>query len=410
MRLKKLLSTVFMVGISVGSSVENHEAAAALAEAGGTGVRLLSRYAVRGARVASGAPVRYYSLAALSKVSIGNPCIDGVFQYALNDSMVASEFLNSVLDLKDGARITEVSFLPRDLPSGDPLAAVGYNFTVDARCQTRDGRHFLVEMQNDFRSDYHLKTLIEHSRMIGRIDVEQTRRAREDEEKEIKPARKFWQDVQGIYSIVLTNKVFSASRFKTIYPDEPLMEPDLTNIYELKNVRRLDRHYGDIPNQIVLLMLANLKEKPVRDFSPIERWAYLFQDKGLRSGTRRIEEVKEIKNPAEVAGGDKAIERFIQRLDIRHLPQEVVDRYHSAIQYYNDTILDIEEKGIARGMARGMAEGMVKGKAEGRLEGQIDVLKGLIEDGTTTLDDILKSSRYPEDLKHRLDEVLRSKM
>jgi predicted transposase/invertase (TIGR01784 family) len=131
------------------------------------------------------------------------------------------------------------------------------------------------------------------------------------------------------------------------------MEPDLTNVYELRNVRWLNRHYGDIPNQIVLLMLANLKERPLRELSSVERWAYLFQDKGLRYGARRIEEVKEIEDPEEVAAGDKAIERFIQRLDLRHLPQEVVDRYHSAIQYYNDTIVDIEEKGMTKGIAKG---------------------------------------------------------
>jgi hypothetical protein len=354
MTLKKLLSTVFTIAISVGSIVESHGAASVLTEAGGIGVRLLSRYAA--CSLVRAQAVRHYSQARSTKVSIGNPCIDGVFQYGLNDSFIASQFLNSILDLKDGACITDVMFLPRDLPSSDPLAAVGYNFTVDARCQTQDGRHFLVEMQNDFRSDYHLKALIEHSRMIGRIDLEQTRRVRAEEPKaeEARPtSRKFWHDVQGIYSIVITNKVFAASRFKAIYPTEPLMEPDLTNVYELRNVRWLNRHYGDIPNQIVLLMLANLKERPLRELSSVERWAYLFQDKGLRYGARRIEEVKEIEDPEEVAAGDKAIERFIQRLDLRHLPQEVVDRYHSAIQYYNDTIVDIEEKGMTKGIAKG---------------------------------------------------------
>jgi flagellar biosynthesis/type III secretory pathway protein FliH len=51
-----------------------------------------------------------------------------------------------------------------------------------------------------------------------------------------------------------------------------------------------------------------------------------------------------------------------------------------------------------------------EGHAAGRVEGQIEVLKGLIEDGTTTLDDILKSSRYSEEVKQKLRELLRSKM
>ena len=320
--------------------------------------------------------------------SIGNPCIDGVFQYGLSDSFIASNFLNIVLQLQDGSSITEVTFLPRDLPSSDPLAITGYNFTVDARCKTKDGRHFLVEMQNDFTDDYHLKALIEHSRMIGRIDLDQTRALSRTEEKNLKKkgSRKFWKGIQGIYSVVLTNKAFSEKRFKSRYTKEPLMEPDLRNTYELRNITNLSRHYGDIPNQIVLLMLANLPDKSEKDFSPLERWAYMFQDKGLRHGARKIEEIREIKNPKEVAGGDKAIERFIQRLDIRHLPQEVIDRYHSAIQYYNETILDIEERAeekgekvakveIARGMLRDKMSIAIIAKYTGLTADEIKAIK-----------------------------------
>jgi hypothetical protein len=49
-----------------------------------------------------------------------------------------------------------------------------------------------------------------------------------------------------------------------------------------------------------------------------------------------------------------------------------------------------------------------EGHAAGRVEGQIEVLKSLIEDGTTTLDDILKSSRYSEEVKQKLKELLSS--
>ncbi len=332
-------------------------------------------------------PIRQIStLKKIKGTSIGNPCIDGVFQYGLGDSFIASNFLNTVLELQDGSSITDVTFLLRDLPSSDPLATKGYNFTVDARCKTKDGRHFLVEMQNDFRDDYHLKALIEHSRMIGRIHLDQTRALSSTEEKDLKKkgAQKFWKGIQGIYSVVLTNKVFSEKRFKSRYTNELLMEPDLKNIYELRHITHLKRRYGDIPNQIVLLMLANLPDKSEKDFTPLERWAYMFQDKGLRYGARKIEEVKEIKNPKAVTGGNKAIEKFIQRLDVRHLPQEVIDRYHSAIQYYNDTILDIEEKAEEKGKTEGektkaieIARGMLRKKMDVRL---IAKYTGLTED------------------------------
>ncbi len=206
--------------------------------------------------------IRQCSTGHSKKVSIGNPCIDAVFQYGIHDSFIASQFLNSVLGLKEDSSIQEVVFLPRDLPSSDPLASMGYNFTVDVRCKTKDGRHFLVEMQNDFRDDYHLKALIEHSRMLSRMDLDQS--GGEDQNialSEKTGTRKFWKGIQGIYSVVLTNKVFSRANQKAIYSGESLMEPELVNPYELRHVHQLERHYGDVPNQIILLMLANLPKK-----------------------------------------------------------------------------------------------------------------------------------------------------
>ncbi len=301
---------------------------------------------------------RYCSTDHSKHVSIGNPCIDAVFQYGLQDPFITSQFLNAVLDLKDDRSIQDVSFLPRDLPPSDPLAPLGYHFTVDVRCKTKDGQHFLVEMQNDFRDDYHLKALVEHARMLSRIDFEQFmgKDFGVGQSTNTGSASKFWKGIQGVYSIVLTNKVFYKTKMKTAYPKELLMEPKLVNPYELRHVHQLERHYGNVPNQIILLMLANLPNKPAKDYSYVERWAYLFRDETLKSGVHKISETKEIDNPDEISGGDKAIQEFIDRLDMRHLPMDVRTRYLSAIQYYNDSIVDIDEKAEERGVSKGKIE------------------------------------------------------
>lgn len=290
-------------------------------------------------------PLRFASHSASNCISIGHPCIDAVFQYGFGRPHVAETFINTILGFKDADKITEVTFLPRDLPSQNPTGAMSYNFTVDVRCKTQDGRYFLVEMQNDFRDDYHLKALIEHSRMIGRIDLDQhgeTDKMERGRKKDASP--KYWKDIQGIYSIVLTNKAFGKTKKKKTYLNEPIMEPDLLNTYELRNIHHLERHFGDIPNQLTLLMLANLKEKPISALSSLERWAYIFQEKALRHGARKIPATKSIENPEELAAGDEAMKEFIDSLDIRHLPEEVRERYHRTIQYYNDSIVDIAEK------------------------------------------------------------------
>jgi len=143
---------------------------------------------------------------------------------------------------------------------------------------------------------------------------------------------------------------------KSSYPTEPVMEPLLVNPYELRHVKQLDRHYGDVPNQIILLMLDNLK-KPVSELtSSIERWAYLFKDTSMRSGVTKISETKEIEDPEMIIGQDEALKDFIERVEINHLPFEIRDRYIRAVKYYNDSILDIQEKAESKGEIKGRKE------------------------------------------------------
>jgi predicted transposase/invertase (TIGR01784 family) len=206
--------------------------------------------------------------------------------------------------------------------------------------------------------------------MIGRIDLDQHEATNNTDSGSPKvSSTKYWRDIAGIYSIVLTNKAFGDTRKKKTYADEPVMEPDLLNTYELRNVHHLERHFGEIPNQLTLLMLANLEDKPISARSHLERWASLFQEKALRHGARKIPETKAIEDPEELAAGDAAMKEFIESLDVRHLPQAVREQYIRNLRYYNDSWADIEEKATARGEARGekaakveIARGMLKDK------------------------------------------------
>ena len=140
-----------------------------------------------------------------------------------------------------------------------------YHFTVDVRCRTKDGHHFLVGMENDFRDDYQLKALIEHSSMLSQ-DTDQTEEDRNKRaEKNKRDATHFLKGIQGIYTIVITNKVFDFQRIKLTYLAEKTMEPLLVNPYELRHTEQLDRSYGDIPNRVVLLMLGHLNNKSVAE-------------------------------------------------------------------------------------------------------------------------------------------------
>jgi predicted transposase/invertase (TIGR01784 family) len=299
-------------------------------------------------------------------IEIGNPCIDAIFQYGFAEPKILRDFLNATLDFKGEKAIEDIDYLPREMASADPLAEYRYHFTVDVRCRTKEGYHFLVEMQN------------EQAHMLSRLDTDQTRRA----DKNKKDIKKFWKDIQGLYTIIITNKSFPMDRLKSSFTKEPVMEPFLVNAYELRHTKALTRHCGDVPNQIIFLMLDNLK-KPLTELStPIERWAYLFKDSSLKTGVRKIDETKVIEDPALLAGQDDAIQNFMERVNIRNLPREVRERYIRALVYYNTTIMDIELKATAQGMEKGME----KGKAEGK----ILTLVNLIQNGTLTREAVIK--------------------
>ena len=113
-------------------------------------------------------------------VQIAHPCLDSIFYYGFSDAEILKDFLNVVLQFDGAQAIEDITYLSQILPSADPQAKSGiearsgHQFTVNVRCRTKSGRHFLIEMQNDFRNDYHVKALVEHSRMQIHLDKDQT--------------------------------------------------------------------------------------------------------------------------------------------------------------------------------------------------------------------------------------------
>jgi hypothetical protein len=309
----------------------------------------------------SQSPEHYYSR------TVYHPCLDGIFQYGFESHTALTNFLNAALDFKGEREIQQVEHIRKDMPSADRSSPLGYHFTVDVRCRTKDGHHFLVEMQNDFRDDHHMKALAEHSRMVSLLDIDQNKEDKEKRKaKSKKSANYFWTGIQGIYTIVITNKGFDSESMKLAYPAEKKMEPLLVNPYELRHMEQLDRHYGHVPNRIILLMLDHLN-KPVAELkTPIEDWAYVFKDRKLSKGAVKIPVTKKLQEIELIANRNPGIREFIERIDVKNLPNQVRDRHMRAIQYYNTTIIDIEEKAVERGIEKGKREGLFKGIERGK--------------------------------------------
>ena len=250
-----------------------------------------------------------------SMVTIANPCLDKAFQQGFKSNSALAGFVNAMLDLRGDARITSVEHNNINLPSsGASDSSTRYVFTVSVRCKTANGELILVELQNDYSADYYLKALMEHSRVLGNMDIIHASKQNHE------PLR----NIAGVYTIVITDKRLTRQS-KKHFCKEPVKEPELVNIYELRHTTHLQRHFGDIPNVLALVMLSNLPEKPVGQMSAAERWASVFYDASTCGRNEKVSLWKEI-DAEELKKADSqantGIAEFIDRMDNTKMSDE----------------------------------------------------------------------------------------
>ena len=176
-------------------------------------------------------------------------------------------FLNTALRFTGNDLIVDLFPNHKHLHSETPYRT-GYNLTVDVRCKTMDGRHFLVEMQNDFRGDYFVKALVESSRLISRLDHAILSTTSDHKES----SRQFWKEIKGVYTIIITNQRMTGTRINS---NLPKMEPDLVNPYTLRHAHHLERTFGEIPYQLTLITLANFHKEKTKFFQGFDWWAWI---------------------------------------------------------------------------------------------------------------------------------------
>jgi hypothetical protein len=312
--------------------------------------------------------------------TVFHPCADGIFQHGFGSQLAVVGFLNDLLGLEGKDAITSVEILSRSLPSESEYPRLGYSFVVDLRCSSRDGRHFLIEMQNDFRLHYHMKAILEHCRMISNLDLHHVKRNFESRiSTESKgQSKEFWRNIQGLFTIVITNKAPNVETMKAMYPHEPVSEPCLLNRYELRHSDYPNRHFGDKPFQVILLNCNNLKKSSATELvSPVEQWAYLFQDSMLRSGIAKIPETKTIEGLDFIIDRNPGIKAFIDRICVGAVPSEVLNEYWKDLSYFNESIVNIHEDGIQIGKEEGIQIGKEEGMQIGK-EKEIQLLRKVV--------------------------------
>jgi len=286
----------------------------------------------------------------LFNVHIGHPWLDGAFLYGFADSSILKSFLNTVLELNGSQAIEEIQYLPyqdifqtRPYYPSDPV----WHFTLDVRCRTKSGSQVLIEIENNYRSEWDLKARIEHSRKLSLLDTDQNTEQRSGRAPDnYNDKSTYWKKVEKLYTIVITNNksVDFSILSQSHYFGATVVQPFLVNPCELRHVRQSDRRFGEIPNQIVFLMLDKLSlPHPGQSLTPVERWAHVLWDPALRSGVWRIPTTKDIKDVEALAGDVNDIFAFIDRLNVINLPKYVTDQYAYSVNKHNQSIDALEE-------------------------------------------------------------------
>ena len=99
--------------------------------------------------------------------------------------------------------------------------------------------------------------------------------------------------------------------------------------------------------QSLLLILGNLRTDHLsKSFSPIGKWAYVFKDPNMKSHMKRISMTNQIEDSDIIE--DPVMKQFVERLDVDKIPPTVHDNSTHVIHYYNDTIVDMEEKSFEK--------------------------------------------------------------
>jgi len=299
--------------------------------------------------------------------SILNPCTDFGFKKVFSNPIILIDFLNHILDYNDGNRIVELSYTDKEFQSLDSL---GRDFTVDIACRTLNDRFFIIEMQNNYTSDYADKAFVEFGRFLGKIDVvkindmltgDLDRKRRRIGETDVK-AKDFWRKIQEVCIIVISNKRLCPHTLKEAYANESVAEPDVINTYRMRNVVHTNRHLGTLNAKVVLIMLANFHKTEGQLETATDRWLYSLKDENMASAKLKINPFKEISNIATAASDNEPLKQFYAVLHTKNIGLDILQKYKVQIQEANSLLDQSFVEGLEEGKHIGLEEGVKREK------------------------------------------------
>lgn len=246
--------------------------------------------------------------------------------------------LNALLPLEEGKEIESVEYLT---PEMAPRTPTRKNSIVDVRCKDSEGRHFIVEMQMVWSTEYKRRVVFNAAKAyVGQLN--------KGEDYDL---------LQPVYSLNLVNDVF---------------ENDVEDYYHYYRMVH-DRYTNKVIEGLNLIFVELPK------FHPQTMTEKKMTALWLRFLTEIGEKTREV--PQELLA-DPSVKRAIEIIEESAFTDEeleVYDMFWDAVSVektWNNAIDRRYKNGIEEGREQGMKEGMEKGLEKGLEEGK---RKGLEE-------------------------------
>ena len=273
--------------------------------------------------------------------------------------------LNALLPLDEKGKITDIEYLPTDLPPEQPLFK---NSIVDVRCKASDGRQFIVEMQMEWTTAFKQRVLFNASKAY----VRQLKRA------------KRYQLLRPVYALSLVNAVF-----------EPDME-EFYHYYKMVHEEHTEKVIDGL--NLVFVELPKFRPQTVSEKKMMVLW--------LRFLTEIDENTKQV--PAELLE-DPDVSRAINMVEesaYTETEMAAYDKFWDAIRVEQAFVDEAEiryekglEKGLEKGREKGREEGIEIGKEKGREQANMAIVRRMKERGFSVEEIADMTGLTPEEIE-----------
>ena len=244
-------------------------------------------------------------------------------------------FLNSVMPFEAGRYIVDLEYLPAELTPESPGKKLSI---VDVRCKDNFGRHFIIEMQNDWNPDFFSRIIFN----AGKVYVKQLDRGED------------YHLLQPVYTLSILNQNFDRKSDKFYHH------------YQIVNIENTDEI---IPGLEFILVELTEKFHPetIKDRKLMVLWLRFLKEVN--------EDMTEL--PAEMQENEFIREAAQLCEKGAYTPEELAryEGFWDMVRIEKTRIGGAERKGRAEGRAEGRVEGEAKGRAEEKNEIALNLLK-----------------------------------